>query len=71
MFDLSSSGQHIPTALAKFLFPLLESTNFRFWPKAEVLRTQCNPARSNELRYFTPAVIAAISNVASVSESHR
>jgi hypothetical protein len=32
MPDLSSSAQHIPTALAKFLFPLLESTNFRFWP---------------------------------------
>jgi hypothetical protein len=35
MFDLSSSGQHIPTALAKFLFPLLESKNFRFWPKPD------------------------------------
>jgi hypothetical protein len=32
-----------------------------FWPKAEVLRAQCNSARSGGLRYFTPAVVAAIS----------
>lgn len=32
----------------------------RFWPKAEVLGAQCNSARSNELRYFTPAVVAVI-----------
>jgi hypothetical protein len=31
------------------------------WPKAEVLRAQCNSARSAGLRYFTPGVVAAIS----------
>jgi hypothetical protein len=30
-------------------------------PKAEVLRSLCNSARSGGLRYFTPAVVAAIS----------
>jgi hypothetical protein len=38
-----------------------DHVNVRFWPKAEVRRAQCNSARSGELSYFMPAVVAAIS----------
>ena len=37
------------------------SAKVRSWPKAEVLRAQCNSARTGGLRYFMPSVVAAIS----------